>query len=408
MHLFSSSQPDLNWDNPEVRDAVYDVVDFWGSKGTDGFRFDVINLVSKTPGLPDAPITEPDKTEQNAVSLYTNGYAILDIPPKEGINICSPNIHKYMHEMNRKVLSKYTNCTVGEMPCGVSEYEASEYVAKERQELSMVFQFDHMNLDGANGDKWQPRKWELWEFERHQRVWQQHMLGNHGWSSLYMENHDQARAVSRFGNPDARFRNELGTPHPQNWKIEDYNDVETQEFYKAKYNERKEKDPSKEPDMSDVMDVIRLKGRDNARTPMLWDNSENGGFTRPGTKPWLRLNEEYADINVQAQERDSDSVLSYFRQLLTLRKQQPVMFYGAYVPVNPTHPNIYAYLRTQGPWRSLTFCNWSSDYAELHLPEEIDTDLAVLLIANYDVGPEPLSHKTRLRPYEARIYSLRN
>lgn len=187
----------------------------------------------------------------------------------------SPNIHKYMHEMNRKVLAKYTNCTVGEMPCGVTEYEASEYVAKERQELSMVFQFDHMNLDGANGDKWQPRKWELWEFERHQRIWQQHMLGNHGnmqcpnrrrpftnilfiagWSSLYMENHDQARAVSRFGNPEPRFRNvsakmlgtillalrgtvflfqgqELGTPHPQNWKIEEYNDLETHGYYNS-------------------------------------------------------------------------------------------------------------------------------------------------------------------------------
>ncbi|CAL5869751.1 uncharacterized protein PFLUO_LOCUS3981 [Penicillium psychrofluorescens] len=414
MHLFSPSQPDLNWDNPDVRNAVYDVIDFWGKKGTDGFRFDVINLVSKTPGLPDAPIKFPDKFEQPATEMYTNG----------------PNIHKYMHEMNRKVLCKYSNCTVGEMPCGVNEYEASEYVAKERQELSMVFQFDHMNLDGANGDKWQPRKWELWEYERVLRVWQQHMLGNHGWSSLYMENHDQPRAVSRFGNSDVRFRavstkmlatvlfalrgtvflyqgQELGTPHPQNWKIEDYPDIETQEWYKAQYKLRKEKEPNKEPDMKDTMDVIRLKSRDNARTPMPWDNSTHGSFTT-ASKPWIRMNDEYPEINVQSQEQDPDSALNYFKKLVHMRKQHPLMFYGAYVPVNPTDPKVFSFLRCQGPWRTLVFCNWTSETTEFEIPTEIDVDLAVMLIANYKVEDDPLKHKVKLQPYEARIYSLRN
>ncbi|GAQ06594.1 oligo-1,6-glucosidase [Aspergillus lentulus] len=415
MHLFSPSQPDLNWDNPEVRNAIFDVIDFWGSKGTDGFRFDVINLVSKTPGLPDAPIVNPDKYEQPAVPLFTNG----------------PNIHKYMHEMNRNVLSKYTNCTVGEMPCGVDEYESSEYVAKERQELSMVFQFHHMDLDGENGDKWKPRKWELWEFEKVFRIWQQHMLGNNGWNSLYLENHDQARCVSRFGNPDPRYRavsakmlatiqlslrgtpfiyqgQELGTPHPQNWKIEDYNDVETHAYYNAQYKARKEKDPSKEPDMSDVMHVIRLKGRDNARTPIMWNNAPNAGFTSPDAKPWLRMNDEYADINVQAQDRDPDSVLNYYKKLLHIRKQHPLMWYGVYIPINASDPKVFSFLRTQGPWRTLIFCNWSAEHSDFEIPEEIDIDLAIMLIANYHVDEYQLQQKVRLRPYEARIYSLRN
>ncbi|OJJ42749.1 hypothetical protein ASPZODRAFT_155202 [Penicilliopsis zonata CBS 506.65] len=415
LHLFSPSQPDLNWDNPEVRNAVFDVIDFWGKKGTDGFRFDVINLVSKMPGLPDAPVTDPTKFEQNAIPMFTNG----------------PNIHKYMHEMNRKVLSKYTACTVGEMPCGVDEYEASQYVASERQELSMVFQFHHMDLDGADGDKWNPRKWELWEFEKVCRIWQQHMLGNHGWSALYMENHDQARAVSRFGNTDPRFLSvsakmlatvlftlrgtvflyqgqELGMPHPQNWKLEDYPDVETQDYYKSMYKSRKEQDPSKEPDMSDVMNAIKLKGRDNARSPMLWDNSKNAGFTNPEGKTWIRLNEEYMNLNVQTQERDPDSVLNYFKQLAHIRKQHPMLFYGAYVPVNPTDPKVFSFLRTQGPYRTLVFCNWCEEPTDFEIPEDINTDLAVMLIANYHVDEPVLEHKLQLRPYEARMYSLRN
>ncbi|KAJ5666782.1 hypothetical protein N7462_011191 [Penicillium macrosclerotiorum] len=415
IHFTSRMMPDLNWDTLEVREAVYDVIEFWGKKGTDGFRLDVINLVSKVPGLPDAVVTNPEKTEQNATPMYTNG----------------PNIHKYMHEMNRRVLKKYSSCTVGEMPCGVNEYESSEYVAKERQELSMVFQFDHINLDATNGDKWQPRKWELWEYERVQRVWQQHMLGNHGWSSLYMENHDQSRAVSRFGNPEKRFRDvsakmcatillalrgtvflyqgqELGTPHPQNWKIEDYPDLETQNWYNDQYARRKAKDPSKEPDMSYAMDAIRLKGRDNARMPMPWDTSKNYGFTGPNTKPWIRFNEEYPDVNVQKQEQDPDSVLSYFIKLIQIRKENPFMTYGAYVPVNPTDPQIFSFLRTQGPWQSFIFCNWSAKSVVFSIPEEIDIDLAVLVISNYPVADNPLQYEVPLQPYEARIYSLRN
>ncbi|KAJ9284320.1 CAZyme family GH13 [Paecilomyces variotii] len=415
LHLFAETQPDLNWDNPEVREAVYDTIDFWAKKGTDGFRLDVINLISKTPGLPDAPVTEPDQFEQNAIPMFTNG----------------PKVHEYIHEMNLKVLRKYNCCTVGEMPCGVSQFEASQYVGKERRELSMVFQFDHMDLDGQNGNKWKPRKFELPELERVMRSWQQHMLGNNGWSSLYLENHDQPRAVSRFGSQDPKYRvisakmlatflltlrgtpflyqgQELGFPHPQKWKIEDYPDLETQAYYKSEYDRRKAANPTKEPDMSDVMHAIRLKGRDNARFPMHWDKSPNAGFSASNVKPWIKMNDESADINVQQQDGDPDSVLNYFRRLLHMRKQHPLMCYGAYVPINPTHPKIMSFLRAQGPWSTLVICNFSTDNVDYVVPDEIDIDLAVPIIANYPLEESKFQRKTCLKPYEARVYSLRN
>lgn len=201
LHLFAESQPDLNWDNPEVREAVYDVIEFWAKKGTDGFRvcnrsihrlnktnrrvstqLDVINLISKISGLPDAPITAPDRFEQYAIQMFTNGWVSVGWKSIHDADliICRPKVHEYIHEMNLKVLSRYNCCTVGEMPCGVSQFEASQYVGKDRRELSMVFQFDHMDLDGEDGNKWKPRKFELPELERVMRIWQQHMLGNQG------------------------------------------------------------------------------------------------------------------------------------------------------------------------------------------------------------------------------------
>ncbi|OXV11611.1 hypothetical protein Egran_00628 [Elaphomyces granulatus] len=411
LHLFASSQPDLNWDTPAVRHAVFDVVKFWADNGTDGFRFDVINLVSKAPGLPDVPIKNLDKFEQPASEMFTNG----------------PNIHQYLHEMNEKVLGKYNSCSVGEMPCGVTEFEASEYVGKDRRELSMVFQFHHMDLDATGGDKWKVRKWELGELERVLRIWQQHMLGNHGWNSLYLENHDQPRSLSRFGTEDPRYRavcakmlatfllalrgtiflyqgQELGIPHPDNWKIEDYKDVETLNEYKR----RKAENPKKEPDMSSVMHAIKLKGRDNARTPMPWDTSPNSGFTGAGVKPWIKMNDKHSDINVMTQERDQESVLSYFKKLIDIRKQHPLLFYGAFVPIHPGHKHIFSFLRAQGPFRSLIFCSFSPKECEYVIPGEIDIDLAVLVAANYHVTEPKLEYRTVLKPYEARIYALRN
>lgn len=397
LHSFSKKQPDLNWDNPVVRDEVFKMMTWWCDKGIDGFRMDVISMISKYPGLPDGP--------ENG-----NGYT--------GNTSCDgPNIHKYLREMNEKVLSKYRLITVGECP-GVNAEQAKKYANIDGSELDMIFQFEHVSgsaLKPSHHGKWDGEAMTMPELRANFTKWQKDLEGC-AWNSLFLSNHDQPRCVSRFGNDSEQYRElsakmlatmthfqkgtpyvyqgeELGMTNAYMENIADYRDIESLNAYKELTT--KENIPAKT-----VMGYIKAVGRDNARTPMQWDASENGGFTS-GT-PWLQVNKNYKTINAATQVNDPDSVFAYYKKLIALRHTNEVMVNGVYDVLIPDHPQIYAYTRTLGDKQLLVLCNDSEK--EVGVPAEIEEKIAGaqgILIQNYkDVKAGVL------RPYEAVVYAL--
>ena len=396
LHSFSRKQPDLNWDNPKVREEVFKMMTWWCDKGIDGFRMDVISMISKYPGLPDGP--------ENG-----NGYT--------GNTSCDgPNIHKYLREMNEKVLSKYRLITVGECP-GVNAEQAKKYANIDGSELDMIFQFEHVSgsaLKPCHHGKWDGEAMTMPELRANFTKWQKDLEGC-AWNSLFLSNHDQPRCVSRFGNDSEQYRElsakmlatmthfqkgtpyvyqgeELGMTNAYMENIADYRDIESLNAYKELTT--KENIPAKT-----VMGYIKAVGRDNARTPMQWDASENGGFTS-GT-PWLQVNKNYKTINAAAQVNDPDSVFAYYKKLIALRHTNEVMVIGVYDVLIPDHPQIYAYTRTLGDKQLLVLCNDSEK--EVGVPAEIEEKIAGaqgILIQNYkDVKAGVL------RPYEAVVYA---
>ena len=396
LHSFSRKQPDLNWDNPKVREEVFKMMTWWCDKGIDGFRMDVISMISKYPGLPDGP--------ENG-----NGYT--------GNTSCDgPNIHKYLREMNEKVLSKYRLITVGECP-GVNAEQAKKYANIDGSELDMIFQFEHVSgsaLKPCHHGKWDGEAMTMPELRANFTKWQKDLEGC-AWNSLFLSNHDQPRCVSRFGNDSEQYRElsakmlatmthfqkgtpyvyqgeELGMTNAYMENIADYRDIESLNAYKELTT--KENIPAKT-----VMGYIKAVGRDNARTPMQWDASENGGFTS-GT-PWLQVNKNYKTINAAAQVNDPDSVFAYYKKLIALRHTNEVMVNGVYDVLIPDHPQIYAYTRTLGDKQLLVLCNDSEK--EVGVPAEIEEKIAGaqgILIQTYkDVKAGVL------RPYEAVVYA---
>jgi oligo-1,6-glucosidase len=401
LHLFSKKQPDLNWENPKVRREVYDIMKFWLDKGVDGFRMDVINMISKVPELPNG---EPKRGKKYASGkrYYMNG----------------PRVHEFLQEMNREVLSKYDIMTVGETP-GVTPKEGILYTDPSRHELNMVFQFEHVGLDSGPGGKWDIRPWSLADLKKTMTKWQKELEGK-GWNSLYLNNHDQPRAVSRFGD-DGKYRVESakmlatflhmmqGTPYIYQGEeigmtnvrfpsIEYYRDIETLNMYKERVEEYGE-DPQK------VMKKIYYKGRDNARTPMQWDDSENAGFTT-GT-PWIPVNPNYKEINVKEALADPNSVFHYYKKLIQLRKQHDIIVYGTYDLILEDDPYIYAYTRTLGNEKLIVITNFSEKTPVFRLPDDITYKTKELLISNYDVNEAEELKEIRLRPWEARVYKIR-
>lgn len=397
LHSFSRKQPDLNWDNPKVREEVFKMMTWWCDKGIDGFRMDVISMISKYPGLPDGP--------ENG-----NGYT--------GNTSCDgPNIHKYLREMNKKVLSKYRLITVGECP-GVNAEQAKKYANIDGSELDMIFQFEHVSgsaLKPCHHGKWDGEAMTMPELRANFTKWQKDLEGC-AWNSLFLSNHDQPRCVSRFGNDSEQYRElsakmlatmthfqkgtpyvyqgeELGMTNAYMENIADYRDIESLNAYKELTT--KENIPAKT-----VMGYIKAVGRDNARTPMQWDASENGGFTS-GT-PWLQVNKNYKTINAAAQVNDPDSVFAYYKKLIALRHTNEVMVNGVYDVLIPDHPQIYAYTRTLGDKQLLVLCNDSDTNAAI--PAEIQEKIHAaknILIQNYKDTDE-----STLRPYEAVVYAL--
>jgi oligo-1,6-glucosidase len=407
LHLFSKKQPDLNWENPKVREEVFKMMDWWLQKGIDGFRMDVINMISKVPGLPDAPVLTRGRYEFGG-QHFING----------------PRLMEFLTEMKQKVLSRYDILTVGETPF-VTTQDAIKIVNEETGALKMLFQFEHLNLDAETGAEsaLSIKPLTLLDLKDVMSRWQKD-LENQAWNSIFLGNHDQPRVVSRLGD-DGQYRIESakllatlthmlqGTPYVYQGdeigmtnvafeSIEDYRDVATINLYKEAVGE-------KGIDPKVALKVVHAKSRDNARTPMQWDDTEHAGFTA-GT-PWIKVNPNYKEINVSDALADPNSVFHYYKKLIQLRKENPVIVYGTYDLIldshkrsSPVDEEIYAFTRTLEGERLLVILNFSRNTPIFHLPENISFASTELLISNYDVDSKEDIHEITLRPYEARVY----
>ena len=393
LHLFSKKQPDLNWDNPAVRQDVFDMMNWWLKKGVDGFRMDVISLISKEPGLPDK---EPG----------INGYATFNVSAN------GPHVHEYLQEMRQKALNNADTITVGECS-GVTLEEAKKYARSDEKELNMVFQFEHMDVDSdEKAGKWTTRKMDLRNLKKILTRWQKG-LQDIAWNSLYWENHDQPRSVSRFGNDSDEYREisakmlatcihmmqgtpyvyqgeELGMTNCPFNTLDNFRDLESINAF----HELTEQGKMTEEDM---MAAIGYKGRDNARTPMQWDDSAYAGFST--ATPWIMVNPNYTKINAKDQINREDSVFKYYQKLIKLRHESELIVYGTYDLILDDDKDIYAYIRTLGDEKLIVYCNFSENTREVEFPEEFTN--GKVLISNYIDAK--VNHKITLRPYEAIV-----
>ena len=393
LHLFSKKQPDLNWDNPAVRQDVFDMMNWWLKKGVDGFRMDVISLISKEPGLPDK---EPG----------INGYATFNVSAN------GPHVHEYLQETRQKALNNADTITVGECS-GVTLEEAKKYARSDEKELNMVFQFEHMDVDSdEKAGKWTTRKMDLRDLKKILTRWQKG-LQDIAWNSLYWENHDQPRSVSRFGNDSDEYREisakmlatcihmmqgtpyvyqgeELGMTNCPFNTLDNFRDLESINAF----HELTEQGKMTEEDM---MAAIGYKGRDNARTPMQWDDSAYAGFST--TNPWIMVNPNYTKINAKDQVNREDSVFKYYQKLIKLRHESELIVYGTYDLILDDDKDIYAYIRTLGDEKLIVYCNFSENTREVEIPEEFVN--GKVLISNY--SDAKANQKITLRPYEAIV-----
>ena len=393
LHLFSKKQPDLNWDNPAVRRDVFDMMNWWLKKGVDGFRMDVISLISKEPGLPDK-------------ETGINGYATFNVSAN------GPHVHEYLQEMRQKALNNADTITVGECS-GVTLEEAKKYARSDEKELNMVFQFEHMDVDSdEKAGKWTTRKMDLRNLKKILTRWQKG-LQDIAWNSLYWENHDQPRSVSRFGNDSDEYREisakmlatcihmmqgtpyvyqgeELGMTNCPFNTLDNFRDLESINAF----HELTEQGKMTEEDM---MAAIGYKGRDNARTPMQWDDSAYAGFST--TNPWIMVNPNYTKINAKDQVNREDSVFKYYQKLIKLRHESELIVYGTYDLILDDDKDIYAYIRTLGDEKLIVYCNFSENTREVELPEEFVNKK--VLISNY--SDAKANQKITLRPYEAIV-----
>ena len=385
-HSFAIEQPDLNWQNPELREAVYEMMRYWLDMGIDGFRLDAIAMLAKRAGYPD--VEHPE-----TINYLGN----------------NPGVHDYLQEMNQKVFSRYENAlTVGEVAF-VGPEEGLLYVAEDRNELNTLFHFqvaDDMPT------------WDMLRFKEIQQSWYEGLKGR-GWNSQFLNNHDHTRQVTRYGN-DREFRvesakllatmvhtlpgmpyvyqgEEIGMTGVRFSSIDDYNDI----AMKNKYRE----EVGKGRDPQDVFESLLPLSRDNSRTPMQWNAGDKAGFTT-GT-PWININPNYPSINVEAALKDPNSVFYFYKKLIALRKENPVMVYGDYHDLSAGDEQLYVYTRTLDDVRWLVVLNHSDAANELSLPKEYDTEGKRLILANYgDVQEGQPLDKVTLRPHEARVYQL--
>lgn len=393
LHLFSKKQPDLNWDNPKVRREVFDMMNWWLDKGIDGFRMDVISMISKDQTFPDGEMNN---------SLYG------DFGP---YCVHGPRVHEFLQEMNREVLSRYDIMTVGETS-GVTIEEAQKYAGEAGKELNMVFQFEHVDNGSGDYGKWTTEKYDFKEFKRIMIKWQEELQGK-AWNSLFLGNHDQPRSVSRFGNDNPAYREtsakmlatclhmmqgtpyvyqgeELGMTNVYFDKLEDYRDIESINFF-TELTEAGLMTPEY------MMKCLMLRSRDNARTPMQWDDSAQAGFT--DGESWIKVNPNYKEINAAQQLEDPNSIFHYYQKLIRLRKEKDIIVYGEFEPIYRDDEQIFAYIRRQKQEKLLTVCNFSEKNAEMEIPEEFKG--AECLITNLD--RTVFEGRIVLKPYEAFV-----
>lgn len=378
LHLFTKKQPDLNWDNPNMHQEIYQMMNWWIDKGIGGFRMDVIDLIGK----------EIDK------KITVNG----------------KNLHPYLQEMHQATLKDKDLLTVGETWSATPEI-AKEYSSESRKELSMIFQFEHITLTWGNGSKWNPIPLDLPKFKQILIKWQMEMA-DEGWNSLFWNNHDLPRCVSKYGD-DKNYRCESakmlasclhfmrGTPYIYQGeeigmtnvafeKLEDYKDVETLNLYQENIE--------KGATHNDMMVAIHENGRDNARTPMHWDTTPHAGFTQG--IPWIAVNPNYGQINTEQALQDSNSIFYHYQKLIQLRKENSVIVYGEFIPLLTEHDKIFAYLRKDGKQQILVVNNFSAQRIDLHLPQNLINMQGEALIANYELVDRTWPHYS-LRPYES-------
>ena len=389
LHLFTKKQPDLNWENPKVRKEIYDIITFWLNKGVDGFRMDVISLISKRMEFTSVPETLPfiDVMEQ----YYSNG----------------PRVHEFIKEMNKQVLSSYDIVTVGEGP-GVNLTHGSKYVSAAEKELNMIFHFDHMTLDFGPEGKYDPIPIDWIYFKKIFSQWDK-ATANDGWNSIFLGNHDFSRIVSRFGNDnnyhDASAKlfatllmtlrgtpyiyqgDEIGMTNVQHPSIEAYDDIETRNAWDAAKKGGK--------DMTQFLKAVHRQSRDNARTPMQWTATTYSGFSN--SKPWIPVNPNHSEINVDNQEKDPNSILNYYRKMIDFRKSNPTLIHGSYKDIAPDHPHLYIYLREDEKTRFMVVHNLSDSMIDW-APQDSKYKM---VMGNYEKTQDGLLH-----PWESRVYLL--
>lgn len=399
LHLFAKEQPDLNWENKNVRQDVYRIMKYWLELGIDGFRMDVISLISKDPTFPDGPLIQ-NKSYGNYYIGASNG----------------PKVHQYLQEMYRETLAHYNVMTVGET-AHTNSQQAVLYTASQRHELNMVFQFDHMHLSYGVDGKFSNKRFNLVDLKRVLSEWQEVMIKNDGWNSLYWSNHDQPRAVTRFGNDQPEWSDrsakmlgtilhmqcgtpfiyqgeELGMTNAKFKDINDYRDIETHNIYEDFINN---KHYSKEY----TLKTIYLNSRDNGRTPIPWN--ENGGFSTG--KPWIDYNPNYSHINAEDNLKDPDSVFYYYQKLIRLRHEIPIITEGDYQLLDPDNPSTYTYLRETSTQYLFVTGNFTADKQEIKVPSKLHFKNSRLLINNYQFDQQ-LGKQVELPPYGATVYIL--
>ncbi len=400
LHLFDVTQADLNWENERVRRSVYDMMTFWFEKGVDGFRLDVINLISKDQRFldDDGSIAPGDGRK-----FYTDG----------------PRVHEYMREMNQEVFSKYDSMTVGEMSSTTVDH-CIQYSHPDRGELSMTFNFHHLKVDYPNGEKWALADFDFIKLKEILSTWQTEMNKGGGWNALFWCNHDQPRVVSRYGNDELYHHKsakmlaatihlmqgtpyiyqgeEIGMTNPKFSSIDEYRDVESLNVYEIKR--------AQGMDENEILEILKHKSRDNSRTPVQWSDEHNAGFTKG--KPWINPADNYREINVEKALDDEDSIFYFYQKLIALRKQYEIITYGNYELILGEDEQIFAYIRNGADEKLLVINNFYGSETIFQLPENLTFEgyHSEILLSNYEDSSKELK-RVLLRPYESIVYHLK-
>lgn len=411
LHLFAPEQPDLNWENPKVREAVHKIMRYWLDKGVSGFRLDVINFISKDQRFLDVPVIDPAKPYPEGAKYYA----------------CGPRIHEYLQELG-SILKEYDAFSVGEMPSVYDPTEILKAVEFERQELGMAFQFEIMDIDHGTKGKFSPGKFDLKNLKSIVTKWQSFMYDNNGWNALYLENHDQARSISRFASEKPEYRSlsgkmlatflglQSGTPFiyqgqeigmvnlPETWQVEKFRDLEAINFW----NELIQRTPGDTKLHRQTMREMRLKSRDNGRLPMQWGPGRFADFSCGTTEPWIDTNDDYEKWNASSQVSDPTSIFNYWANILSLRKAWVDVFvYGSFTLIDESHDDLFVYIRSFGDTKAVVVSNFSEKYVKWTVPEEIKSGFAggKLLVGNYKERKvvNPKGETITLQPFEAFV-----